>query len=712
MNEITSSSAMANLPLPATEPETPAGQTWWHKPLSGTGWLSHLTFGELLLLAGSLLLYLYTRLTDLTSFPIYFFCDEAIHSVLARDLIANGFRDGEGTWLPPYFRNAEKWSLSLSVYLHALSIILFGFEPSVWMTRATSVVASVLAPVGIALLLRFGYHSRRWWLGVLVLCTLPAWFLHSRTAFETVLMVACYAAFLATYVLYRFYDDRWLVVVILFGAATFYSYANGQGVILVSGVLLLISDLRYHLSHSPQRIGIASIVILLAAIPWLRFRWLHPEALFEHFRSLNSYWIQSIPLTEKLQRFGSLYLQGLDPRYWFWPNTVDLDRHRFPDAGHLPLFLLPFIAIGLVVCLWRWRDVRYRIPLIALLAAPFSSALVGPAITRMLAMVIPATLLAVIGLDMLLAFLSHSRQRFVTVILGVVLAISSLTMTRYVILGGPLWFRDYGLNGMQYGAQQLFGETIPALLDRDLHNILRISPTWANNPNSFASFFLTPAQQRRVEFINIDAYRYQRRDLDRQRDVFIMTAGEYRLAQQSGKFILSPPEQIIPYPDGQPGFYVVRLEYVANIDEILAAERAERQRLIEIPYTLEGQSVVVAHSPFDIGSVPDLFDGEPLTLARGFEANPLVIELRFTSPRPLRQVGLILGSMDLDLWVIVTTPDGETKTFNQSYRGLPPDPTVYLDVSELLIAQQVRLEILQVGVGEPAHVHVREVMLK
>ncbi|MGQ9874981.1 MAG: hypothetical protein ACUVSL_06950 [Chloroflexus sp.] len=146
MNEITSSSAMANLPLPATETEMPADQTWWHKLLSGTGWLSHLTFGELLLLAGSLLLYLYTRLTDLTSFPIYFFCDEAIHSVLARDLIANGFRDGEGTWLPPYFRNAEKWSLSLSVYLHALSIILFGFEPSVWMTRATSVIASILAP--------------------------------------------------------------------------------------------------------------------------------------------------------------------------------------------------------------------------------------------------------------------------------------------------------------------------------------------------------------------------------------------------------------------------------------------------------------------------------------------------------------------------------------------------------------------------------------
>lgn len=682
---------------------------WWNQPLTATGWLSHLRRYEAVLLFTSLALYLYTRFTDLSAFPIYFFCDEAIHGVLARDLVANGFRDSNGIWLPPYFRNAEKWSLSLSVYVHAISVLFFGFDRSVWMTRAPSVIVGLLAPIGIAALLRFGYHNRYWWLGILVFCDMPAWFLHSRTAFETVLMVAFYACFLAAYVAYRHYDDRWIVAVILFGAATFYSYTNGQGVMLISSLLLLISDARYHVNRPPQRLWMALALFAVVLIPLVRFRQLEPDATVEHLRTLNSYWLQPMPLGEKIQRFLTLYGQGLDPRYWFWPNTIDLDRHRFPDRGHIPLLLLPFITIGLGVCLGRWCDSRYRLPIIAVLAAPFSSALVGIAVTRTLAMVVPAALLSVIGLNAVIERLVPYRQRLVALTLGLVLALDSLILLRTAVLGGPLWFRDYGLYGMQYGAPQIFGETVPMLLARDPQAIVRVSPVWANNPNSFVDFFLDPAQRRRVSLTSIDAYLYYRGNLDRQRDIFIMTATEYQQARESGKFIIEPPEQIIPYPDGQPGFYVVRLSYVANIDELLAAERATRATLIEEPFVIAGQELVVAHSRFDIGSVADLFDGNPATLARGFEANPLVIELRFTNPQPVNEIELTLGTMDLDLTVTITTPEGTTTTISQPYRNLPPDPTVSLALPQTGMAAQVRFAILQVGIGEPAHIHVREV---
>lgn len=682
---------------------------WSDQPLTRSGWLCRITRGELALLMASFTLYLFTRLVQITAFPIYFFCDEAIHGVLARDLVANGFRDSNGVWFPPYFRNAEKWSLNLSVYLHAASILLFGFEPTVWQTRVTSVMGGLLAPLGIAVLLRFGYHDRRWWLGVLALTAMPAWFIHSRTAFETVLMVACYAGFLAAYMAYRYYDDRWLVAVISFGAATFYSYANGQGVMAISGALLLLSDARYHLSRPPQRLWLALALFALALTPLLRFRWQHPDATVEHLRTLHSYWLKPIPLPEKIEQFLAIYAQGIDPRYWFWPNTVDLDRHRFPESGHLPLLLLPFVAVGLAVCLWHWRESRYRLPIIALLAAPFSSALVGIAVTRALAMVIPAALLTVIGASAVINRMPLRWQRWATMLLGLTLALSSVAMMRAAILGGPLWFRDYGLYGMQYGAQQIFGETIPDLLARDPQTILRVSPAWANNPNSFVDFFLTPAQRRQIELVSIDAYLFQRRDLDRQRDLFIMTAEEYRRAQESGKFVIAPAERIIPYPDGQPGFYVVRLEYVANIDEILAAERAARAALVEETMVIGGQTTVVAHSQFDIGSIADLFDGDPATLARGLEANPLVLELRFPTPQPVSSIELILGSMDLDLTVTVTTPDGTTNTYSQQYRGLPSDPSITLNLPQTLTATTIRMAILQVGAGEPAHVHVREV---
>ncbi len=683
--------------------------SWLDKPLADSGWLRRWQRSEILLLLVSLGLYLYTRCNGLSVFPIYFFCDEAIHGVLARDLVANGFRDSYGVWLPPYFRNVEKWSLSLSVYVHAVAILLFGFDHSVWQIRATSVIAGLAAPLGIAALLRFGYDDRRWWLGILALCTMPAWFIHSRTAFETVVMVACYAGFLASYMAYRRYDDRWIAAVILFGAATFYSYTNGQGVMLVSGLLLLVSDARYHLSRPPRRLWMALALLIVVVLPFLRFRWLYPDATVEHLRILNSYWLHPLPLSEKIQRFFSIYAQGLDPRYWFWPNTIDLDRHRFGDSGHLPLFLLPFTLIGLGVCLWRWRDPIYRLPIVALLAAPFSSALVGLAITRALVMVIPVALLAAIGWRLLIERFNQNWQRLLTLLVGSVLAINSLITMQTALLNGPLWFRDYGLYGMQYGAQTLFERVIPALLDRDPHIILRVSPTWANNPNSFADFFLNPVQRRRIEFINIDAYQYTRRDLDRQRDVFIMTAAEYERARQSNKFLIAPPEQIIWYPDGQPGFYVVRLEYIANIDEVLAAERVARAKLIEELVTIDGQELIVAHSQFDIGRIADLFDNNPTTLARGFEANPLIIEMRFATPQPVATVELTVGSMDFDLTVTVTTPDGAESVFFQQYRGLPPDPTVTISLPLTVPATRLRLEIKQIGVGEPAHIHVREV---
>src|SRR4051812_31280737 len=208
---------------------------WLKARLPGASLSAAFTRADLLLLAFGLLIYSLTRFIGLTLFPIYFFCDEAIQTTLAADLIRNGFRDHLGTLLPPFFLNDQKWSLSLSVYIQLISVVLFG--KSVFVTRATSVVVSILAAAAIALTLKLIFRSRSWWAGALMLAITPAWLLHSRTAFETVLMVSFYACFLCTYLLYRYHDPRYLYVALLFGAATFYSYTNGQGVMLVSGVL-------------------------------------------------------------------------------------------------------------------------------------------------------------------------------------------------------------------------------------------------------------------------------------------------------------------------------------------------------------------------------------------------------------------------------------------------------------------------------------------
>jgi 4-amino-4-deoxy-L-arabinose transferase-like glycosyltransferase len=161
------------------------------QPLAASGLRAKLCWADLLLLAFGMLIYASIRLVNLSLFPIYFFCDEATQTNLAAELLQNGMRSAEGQWLPPYFRNVEKWSLSLTVYIQAISVALFGV--SVEVTRTTSVVVSLFAGVAVALTLRIVFQATTWWAGPLILSLLPVWFLHSRTAFETVMMVAFYA---------------------------------------------------------------------------------------------------------------------------------------------------------------------------------------------------------------------------------------------------------------------------------------------------------------------------------------------------------------------------------------------------------------------------------------------------------------------------------------------------------------------------------------
>ena len=105
-----------------------------------TSWQSLLVSLPVVLFALSLLVYLLTRLIALPDFPIYFFTDEAVQTVLAADLIRDGLHGWEGEFLPAYFKNGNYYNLSASVYLQVLPYLLFG--KSVFVTRAVSVFVS------------------------------------------------------------------------------------------------------------------------------------------------------------------------------------------------------------------------------------------------------------------------------------------------------------------------------------------------------------------------------------------------------------------------------------------------------------------------------------------------------------------------------------------------------------------------------------------
>jgi hypothetical protein len=676
-----------------------------------------------------LCVYLLTRLVRLPDFPIYFFTDEAIQTQQAADLIAHGFRSAEGVLLPSYFQNGGQYNLSLSVYAQVIPTLLFG--KSVWVTRGTSVLLTLLAAVSLGLTLKDHFHSRYWWLGPILLAAVPTWFLHSRTAFETVLMTSVYAGFLYFYLRYRDNRPKALFPALIFGALVFYAYSPGQVIVTVTGLFLLIADARYHWQHRKTAlVGLG--LLLLLAVPYLRFLLTQKGEQLHHLTLLNSYWVKPIPLYEKVLTYFSRYIKGLNPLYWFWPNPSlierywptltlpswlfsaqsDLARHTMKGYGHILLITFPFWLIGLIHCVRRFKDPAHRTLLLATLAAPSGAAIVDWGVTRGMVFIIPATLMTALGLaaalDWLLAKWPRLRYWQISSLLFLSLAGFSFWMLHDALRNGPTWYHDYGLSGMQYGASQVFTRAAE-IAQSDPETTVLVSSTWANGPDVFLRYFADGLTN--LQMGNINAWELEYHPLDRDM-MFVMTQEDLDYVYDSGKFTDITVEEIIPYPDGSSGFYFVRMNYIEDIEAILAKEREARRTLKTDIISILGQPVRVQYSPLDMNEIVHAFDGDTATLVRTLEANPLQLILTFPESVDLSSVTLFIGGTPTRMTVtaysqgekldIAVKEVGQSSALREEI--LPFGKDITLD--------ELQIEVLSVNDGEIAHVHLWEVVLE
>jgi len=664
-----------------------------------------------------------TRLIGLQDFPIYFFTDEAVQTVMAEDFVHHDLRNYGGELLPTYFNKDPTYNLSsVSVYLQVIPYLLFG--KSVFVTRAVSVLISTLGALAVGLILRDIFKQRYWWCGVLLLSIAPAWFLHSRTAFETVEMASFYAGFLYFYLRYRCISPKALYPTLVMGALVFYTYSPGQLIIVVTGIFLLLSDIRYHWQN--RKTALWGLLLLAGlVVPYLRYTIANPEALVQQLSTRAPFWAQNIGLWDKLSKYFANYVSGLNPAYWFIPNQADLYRHLMKGYGHLFLATLPLFALGLTIVITRLRSPAHRAILFAALAAPSGSALVGVGITRLLVFVIPAVLMMALGLELLLSWLKKlvqwvgMRRRWLvdgrklslgmSVVLGLVLSLANIYMLGDALVNGPTWYQDYTLAGMQYGARQLFG-AINEYLGQHPGAQLVVTPSWTNGADAVAEFFLPPGVPVRLG--SVEGHLYQHLPLDEDL-VFVMLPVEMDKVVSSGKFKNMRVDEVLPYPNGAPGFYFVHLQYVDNIDQILAAEQDERSALQGSQLMIGGEPVQVGYSMLDMGSIDLLFDGDPNSVARTLEANPFVIELTFPDERLIRGYRVIVGSANVRVTTLLYPGISEQPVQSSvEFDGSVGNPELVVSFDHPVTAGKVRFEIYQPYSGVPANVHVWELELR
>ncbi len=658
-------------------------------------------------LAG-MLVYLLTRFIKIDQFPIYFFCDEAIQTMSAFDLIRNGFKDPAGNFLPAYFQNGGQFNLGLSVYWQIIPTLL---QRSVAITRGFAAFATLVFPVSLAYALKDVFKSKYWWLAPLVVSAIPTWFLHSRTAFETALGASMFALFLYFYLKYRLQNRKYLYASLLFGALAFYAYTPMQMVMLVSGVLLLLIDFRYHWQDKATLIKGLLLLALLAA-PDLWFRQTHQLAIQQHLNLLHSYILDpNLNFGQKFLNFSERYLRGFDPSYWFLYNKQDLDRHLMLGWGHMPTLFLPFVALGLWQAFKGWKRAENRLVLVALFAAPSGAALVEPSITRLLMMVVPFAYLTCLGLDRSLEYVQQKLNfhKLIPAVAIVLLALSSAWMTVDALQNGPTWYTDYTLYGMQWGAKQVFGE-IKDRLAVDPQTKIIITPSWANNTDILGRFFL--GDPLPVQFNSINAYISNLLPIDEQ-TLFVLTPEEMDNLQLSGKF--KPPliTSILNWPDGRPGFYFLKLQYVDYAQAIFEQEAIELAKPMTDLLPLLGQQVPVEYSRIDMAEIISAFDGDPRTLTRTLQANPFVIKLEFPSPVKISEVITTIGSPATQITASIIRPDGSQVEYQTAVEELSqsirPVPLAFGKLEEV---STLTLSILSINEQEPTHVHVWEIIFK
>ncbi|MCB9134207.1 MAG: hypothetical protein H6636_02205 [Anaerolineales bacterium] len=704
-----------DVPLPVRNMVTQAGV--FTRPLWGVR-------ANVIFFSIALGLYLATRFVGLTHYPIYFHGDEAIHTVLA-DVLLKNKGVYEGTFLPTYFKNGSKYNLSLSVYLQVLPTLLFG--KSLVVTRGTSILLTLIPAVAVALIVRDFLKLPYWWATTLMLSVVPVWFLHSRTAFETVLSVSMYAGFLYYYLRYRLVHPKYLYAALVFGALTFYAYSPAQMIIVVCGVFLLLFDLPYHLKNWKTGLG-GLVLLLLLVLPYIRFRLQVTGAIEEHLRDLGSYWLEAIPLSEKLKRFAAIYWEGISPGYWYIPNGKDLPRHQMGQYGLLIRNTLPFALLGVLVAFktqFTFRQemteerthirIAYRTVLLALFIAPLPATLAQIGDTRVMTFVLPITILTTVGL---ITFLQWGTGRVkswwstLPVALGPVLFVGLtlwlILFTSDALRNGPYWSKDYGFGGMQYGAQQIY-DKIKAYLKNEPSRQIVLTPNWANNADYLSFYFLDNPSD--IQIFSVDSLLVGNRPLTSNM-IIILTPQEYQQAIDSKKFKTLEVVDTVNYPNGEPGFYFLRMAYVDNIADLLAQETEARRVLAERTITINGVLTQARYSQLDMGDLQQLFDGDKDTLVRTLEANPAIFELTFAEPLTLQEAMVLIGADKAQITFELTIdPDQPPVVISKLEDGREGSREKVINFGETYFVQAMRIEVRMVEHGEPEHVHLWEVTL-
>lgn len=648
-------------------------------------------------------------LIGLARFPAQVTPEEVYPSLRAGELIRNGFKGEDSALLPAFLRGSTPYGLGTGVYLQVLPQL---FRPNTltWI-RACNALLGLLAGLLMAAWLHFGLRLRHSWVQLPLLAGTPAWFYFSRTGLDIALTASLLIAALGCYGFYRSGREGFIYGAVTLATLAFYAAPAARLAVPTAVLLLTLPDWQYHRSHW-RLMRRAQILTAVLCLPLIIFLLRHPDGIIQELAASGSYLVSNIDNWQKAGHFFLAALNAIDPIAWLVvdPNLPAI--YRMGPYPPFPLLLAPFTVWGGWLAIQRFHRPEYRLLWIGLLSAAVGAAPFGGKLPLLLPAVPLLVAFAVIGLDAALNELAQRWRRLPGWLPGPVLLLAagggSLILFFSALTGSQRWQQDYGREGLQFGAPQVYGAA-QAYADSHPQQKVLVWPEWSTDPDTLRRFFV-PHHLERIQNGLLDPFLY-RRDPAIGQLAFLLPAGQYKQIQSGGKFDIGVIESI-PYPNGQPAFALVELAYSPRFEQILAQESAERRALVSGEVELGGETITVRNSALDIGVPANLFDSSRVSLVRTAAANPLVVELIFPQPRRLHGVLLLLGAEPIKVTVILN-PDGGGQRAAYSLQTEISDSMkeARVDFDGAHLVSSLRLEVLDEEAGEPAHVHLWEIQL-
>ncbi|HWR65990.1 MAG TPA: hypothetical protein VN364_07710 [Bellilinea sp.] len=657
----------------------------------------------------SLLLAAVVLLWGLARYPAQVTPEEVYPSLRAEEMIENDFKGRDGALLPAFLPGSTPFGIGTSAYLQVLPQLL---RPNtlLWI-RACNAILALLAGLLLANWMRFGLRSRYFWLLPLLLAGIPAWFTFTRSGQDIALAASLLTGALASYGMYRSGRDRWIFAAVGLAWLGFYAHPAARLAVPVAVLLLIAVDWRYHASRR-RLLAQALVFAGLLALPLAVFLLRHPVGIGQELATGGSFLVSEMGGWQKAGKFLLAVLQTVNPFQWLLVDPNLAPAYRTGPYPPLPFLLFPLVALGGWIAVTRSRQAEYRLLGVGLIAAAIGAAPWGGRLPGSLLAVPILAVLAVIGLQAALEWLRKHWQRLPDGVLNLLaLAVvggGSLALLISALNPGPRWQVDYGREGLQYGAPQIYAAA-SEYLDRHAERKVQVWPEWSSDPDALRRFF-APDLGEHIKSGMVDAYLHQRLP-DLEQFAFILPNDQYQTVLASGKFDVTTVDSIA-YPDGQPACHLVELVYTSQFEAILAKETEQRKALVSSEAVVGGETIIVLHSALDIGVPANLFDGFAESLVRSASANPLVVELHFAAPRRLQGVTLELGAEPITVTAVVTpAEEGMPLTFTRNAAASRGVKQAQLDFGGRLLVQTLRLEVLDESVGDPAHVHLWKIRL-